>query len=250
MQSAAPKEPPMDKNDIPCPECGWAGFHRLGCAKPPKESPAMDKPAEGKKEKPTIAELEAMLKDGKNPELMPDGSVVFHQPKEGLESYAPGLKKIILHVNEMTGEVHVDGKPCIGHEDHECECARKLFEISYASIVKPLREKAASLEGALAISMNQTQGLLTEISDLERAKDEMRKDRDAWKMEAEDPRAVLRHHVEERNKARKDAERLASMLIAADQVMPFNAIYLPTGNSLNHEIKEALAAHEALKGKT
>lgn len=46
------------------------------------------------------------------------------------EGHGPGWKTITLHVNEFTGETHIDGSVCIGHEGVDCSCAYLIYRRS------------------------------------------------------------------------------------------------------------------------
>ena len=52
-----------------------------------------------------------------------------------IEGYGPGWKRLTLHVNESTGETTVDGSVCIGHEDVDCSCARRLYLLSVSNAI-------------------------------------------------------------------------------------------------------------------
>lgn len=127
-----------------------------------------------------------------------------------------------------------------GYEDY---AEMEKINAAHASIVKPLREKAETLEAEKELRAFQRDQAESSCS-------LAMKDRDAWKDAADnlsfqlkEIRELADHYLGESRAKNEDAERLVEIL---KKVRSNNHVR----NEEFREMQEALAAHEALKGKT
>lgn len=186
---------------------------------PPKESPAMDKPAEGLFEK-----LMEMVP--KRPESITweHGCAILDYVQDVICPAIPEMLSIVKPLRE------------------KAEAAKLV--IATAEQLRLEAEKGRDF---------YIRSFETERDE----RRESNKDRDAWKEKAAnldfrlmEMKELANHYLDEHVESREDADRLAAALVRAEEWIHRDETAHGRNFGVGNEAREALSAHLALKGKT
>lgn len=212
----------------------------------------MDKPAEG------LARIE-WKPDG-------DGDIFFGGKKFGMEkslSEEPDRKwaaRLLKEINTAHASIVKplrEKAEALGKELKAEQRAIEYMEDGVHQVVKDRdawKEKAEeqmALHEAIVLADKVLLGILhgkgASADSIDIGIKKLADDRDMWKADSEDCHAVNKLHIQERNDARADADRLVEALV---YWLPGTGMFAENHLPAWKKAKEALAAHEALKGKT